>query len=629
MSENLNENQPQEEKIEFKAEVEKVLDIVINSLYSDPDIFLRELVSNSSDACDKLRYLALTSPDIAKEEGANFKIEIIPDEKEGTLIIRDNGVGMSRNELIKDLGTIAKSGSAEFAKNLTGDRKKDSSIIGQFGVGFYSAFMVANKVEVCSKKAGEKDGNIWTSEAKGSFSIAPKSDLKRGTEIKLFLKDEHKEYTSPIKIRNIVRTYSDHISVPVFLIKGDEIEQINTSAAIWTRNKAEITEDEYKDFYKSTAKAFDDPWATIHYKAEGTIEYTALIYIPTIRPYDLFQPDKKKSLRLYTNKVFISDELFDLMPNWLRFIKGIIDTKELPLNVSREMLQKTPLLTKIKNGIVAKILKELKTKSEKDVESYNQFYENFGSVLKEGLYEDGANREEIAELLRFNSSKLLKPISFKEYIDNMVEGQKAIYYISGEDVNILKNHPQIEAFKAKGVDVLLLTDPIDEFWPNVFPAYKLKDIKHVAQVGTDLDDMKYVDGRENIEPLNNEDLERLIAKMKIVIGDEITEVRPTTRLDKSPACISAKEGDMSLHLEKLMKKYQQQTMYKSSRVLDINSKHPLIKKLSELVKLGEKEEIVSNTILLIYDQALINEGESLKDPASFSDRIAKAIMAGL
>jgi len=630
MSEDLKENTEQkQESWQFKAEVGKVLDIVINSLYSDPDIFLRELISNSSDACDKLRYYALTHPDVAKDEGADFKIEIIPDEKEGTLIVRDNGIGMSKDELVNNLGTVAKSGSEEFAKNLTGDRKKDSTIIGQFGVGFYSAFMVAEKVEVRSKKAGEKDGHLWVSDAKSGFTVSECPDLKRGTEVKLFLKESQKEYASPLKIRNIVRTYSDHISIPIVMIKDKEVETINTATALWTRNKAEITADQYKEFYHSTAKCFDDPWMTIHYKAEGTIEYTALLFIPTTRPFDLFQPDKKKSLRLYTNRVFISDEVFDLMPNWLRFVKGIIDTKELPLNVSREMLQKNALLVKIRNGVVKKILNELKAKAEKDPESYNQFFENFGSVLKEGLYEDAEHREEIAELLRFNSSKADKIVSFADYMTRMKDGQKSIFYITGEDAGILKNHPQIESFKAKDVEVLLLTDPIDEFWPQAFPAYKMKQIKHVAQVGAELDALKYTDNREEIPPLSNEDLERLTAKMKMILNDEVKDIRPTTRLDKSPACISAEEGDMSLHLEKLMKKYQQQTMYKSSRILEINSRHPMIKALSELVKSGKDEEKATDVIRLIYDQSLINEGETVKDPAGFADRLAKVILAGL
>ena len=445
-----------EEKMQFQAEVGKILDIVVNALYSDTDIFLRELVSNASDACDKLRYAAIMKPDIAKG-GGEFKIDITPDKDAHTLTVADNGIGMNKQDLIKDLGSIGRSGSAEFLNNLTGDKQKDATIIGQFGVGFYSAFMVAEKVEVRSRKAGEEEGWLWTSTGKGAFTVAEEKDVPRGTQITLYLKPDAYQYAEAAEVRRIVRQFSDHISFPVVMHYMGETETVNIAGALWTRNKAEITTAQYNDFYRHISHAFDDPWDILHYKAEGTIEYTALMFIPTKTPFDIFQPNRNAQIKLYINRVFITDQIPDILPNYLRFVQGVIDTKELPLNVSREMLQKTPVLAKIKTGVVRRVLNELKKRSENEQE-YAVFWDAFGAVLKEGIFEDALNREEIAGLCRFYSTNGDGLTTLDDYVSRMKDGQKSIYYITGDDLTVLRNNPQLEGFAARGVEVLLLVD---------------------------------------------------------------------------------------------------------------------------------------------------------------------------
>ena len=441
------------DKISFQADVSKMLNIVVNSLYSEKQIFLRELISNASDACDKLKYLALTNPGIAKESG-QMKIKITPDAASNTLTISDNGIGMNKEDLINHLGTIAKSGTAEFVKNVA-ENGSAVELIGQFGVGFYAAFMVADKVEITTRKAGEDEAWKWTSNGVDGFEISAAKRESNGTDIKLFLKADAKDYVDTIYLRQIIRTYSDHISYPIVLDLGKAGEEtVNTASALWTRHKSEITKDQYKEFYHHISHNFDDPWLTLHFKAEGNIEYTGLLFVPSAAPYDLFQPDRKNSLKLYVNKVFISDKIEELMPNYLRFVKGVIDSADLQLNISREMLQHSPLIEKIKHGVVARILKELK-KRTKDYDDYMTFWKNFGIVLKEGIYEDFSNREEIAGLSYFSSTfSDDKLTTLDEYISRAKDGQKAIYYITGDDVKVLKNNPQLEAFFEKGIEVL-------------------------------------------------------------------------------------------------------------------------------------------------------------------------------
>ena len=609
------------DKIAFQAEVGKLLDIVVNSLYSEKQIFLRELISNASDACDKLKYLALTNPEIAKGSGA-FKITVTPDSKNNTLTVSDNGIGMNKEDLINHLGTIAKSGTAEFVKNVK-DNGSVMELIGQFGVGFYAAFMVADKVEITTRKAGEEQAWKWVSNGRDGFEITEAKRASHGTDIKLFLKKDDKDYTDSIYLRQIIRTYSDHIEYPIVLNLGDAGEEtVNTASALWTRNKGEITKEQYKEFYHHISHNFDDPWLTLHFKAEGNIEYTGLLFIPSDAPYDLFQPDRKTGLKLYVNKVFISDKVEQLMPAYLRFVRGVIDSADLQLNISREMLQHSALIEKIKHGTVNRLLKELK-KRTKDYDDYMKFWKNFGIVLKEGIYEDFSNREQIAELSYFastnDSSKLT---SLDEYISRVQEGQKTIYYITGDDVKVLANNPQLEAFKTKGIEVLLLTDPIDEFWPQVLPNYKGFAVKHISQA----EDMNF----ERKEAKADEgSLKKLTDLMTEMFKDEVGEVTTTEKLTKSPASLTVANGQMSIHLERLMRNHQQQTAFASTRILELNPYHPLIIKLADMTAEENNRAKVEEVARLILDQAKIAEGECITDPSFFGEKMSEYILKAM
>lgn len=616
----------QVEKHDFQAEVSKVLNIVVNSLYSHSEVFLRELISNASDACDKLRYAALTHPDLMKDHGA-FEIILKPDKAAKTLTITDNGIGMSKDELINNLGTIARSGSAEFASHLTGDNKKDINLIGQFGVGFYSAFMVASLVEVISKKAGDEVGYKWTSEGNGSFTIEQDDTAKTGTTIILHLKKEFEEYTDPMRLRFVVKQYSDHISVPIVLENGKEKETLNSSSALWMRPKAEITEEQYRDFYRALTHNFDEPWLTLHYKAEGIIEYNALLFIPSKAPFDMFQPDKKHGLNLYVNRVFISNEVEELLPHYLRFVQGVIDTTELPLNVSREMLQHTPVLSKIKKGIVTRILEEMKKKSA-DKEAYNKFWKEFGVVFKEGLYEEPENVKKIAPLCRFYSSKVDGLVTLEEYLSRMVDGQKNIYYLTGDDLTVLKNNPSLEGFTAKGIEVLLLTDPIDEFWPQVFTEWDGKKILPIAYPDKDFEQIKSLNEATG-ESLEEGMQKLLLDRVKTVLKDQVSDVKITTRLNKSPVALVAGQGQMSIHLERLMKQHGQKQLFASTRILELNPRHTLVKKLAQAIFDKADEEKINNAVWILYDEARAIEGEPLVDPAGFIEKINAFMEKGL
>ena len=610
------------EKREFQTEVAKLLDIVINSLYSEKYIFLRELISNASDACDKLRYWTLTNPNV-KNEGGAYKIVITPDAKEMTLTVSDNGIGMNKEDLINHIGTIAKSGTADFVKNVK-DNGSVVDLIGQFGVGFYSAFMVAGKVEITTKKAGEEKAYKWTSNGLDGFEIDETTRETNGTDIKLFLKEDAKDYTDTVYLRHIIRTYSDHVAYPICLNLGkDGEETVNSASALWMKNKADVTEEQYKEFYRQVTKNFDDPWMTLHYKAEGSIEYHALLFIPGTAPYDLFQPDVKQSLKLYVNKVFISDKVEGLMPNYLRFVKGVIDSSDLPLNISREMLQQNALLSKIRQGTVSRILKELKVRI-KDYEDYMKFWNAFGVAFKEGIYEDFSNKEEIASLSLFASThESEKLTTLDEYISRAKADQKTIYYATGDDVQTLKNNPQLEAFKEKGIEVLLLTDPIDEFWTQVLGTYKTFSVKHISAADIDL---KVT--HEN-QKANEEGLKKLTDLMQDMFKSEIGKVVLSEKLTKSPAALNVENGQMSIHLERLMRNHQQQTAYASTRILEINPYHPLIVKLSEMMEKKENLEKVKNASRLILDQAKIAEGEAVSDAAFFSSMLSEYILKAM
>ena len=610
------------EKREFQTEVTKLLDIVINSLYSEKYIFLRELISNASDACDKLKYWALTNPDAAKTSG-EFKIKIIPDEKENTLVVSDNGIGMNKDDLINHIGTIAKSGTADFVRNAK-DNGSVVDLIGQFGVGFYSAFMVAKKVEITTRKAGEEQAWKWVSDGLGGYEISEAKKESNGTDIKLFLKDDAKDFTDTIYLRHVIRTYSDHVEYPIVLDLGKAGEEtVNTASALWTRNKADITPEQSKEFYRHVSKNFDDPWLTLHFKAEGSIEYNALLYIPSTAPYDLFQPDRQQSLKLYVNKVFISDKVEGLMPAYLRFVKGVIDSSDLPLNISREMLQQSALLAKIRQGTVSRILKEL-TKRMKDYDDYLKFWNAFGIAFKEGIYEDFSNRDEVAALSLFASTNSEEKLtSLDEYISRAKPEQKAIYYITGDDVPTLRNNPQLEAFKEKGVEVLLLTDPIDEFWTQTLTTYKTFAIKHISQADVDLSI------KRDSKKADEGDLKKLTDLMADMFKNEVGKVIVTEKLTKSPAALNVENGQMSIHLERLMRNHQQQTAFASTRILEINPYHPLIIKLAEMLGDENKKTEVSEVSRLVLDQAKIAEGEAVSDPSFFAEKVSEYILKGM
>lgn len=608
-------------KQKFKTEVSKLLDIVINSLYSEKYIFLRELISNASDACDKLRYYSLMNQDAAKNNGA-FKITITPNAEENTLTVSDNGIGMNKDDLINHLGTIAKSGTEEFVMNAK-DNGSVVDLIGKFGVGFYSAFMVADKVEVTTKRAGEEQAYKWVSDGVEGFEITEAERDKFGTDIKLYLKDDAKDYVDTIYLRHIIRTYSDHINYPIALDLGKAGEEtVNTGSALWTQNKAEITDEQYNEFYHHISRNFDTPWMRLHFKAEGSIEYTGLLFIPSEAPYDLFQPDRQQSLKLYVNRVFISDKVEDLMPSYLRFVKGVIDSADLPLNISREMLQQNALIAKIKNGTVSRILKELKKRSE-NYDDYMKFWKNFGVAFKEGIYEDVANRVDVAELSRFYSTHDKERMtSLDEYISRVIDGQTTIYYITGDDVPTLRNNPQLEAFAAKGIEVLLLTDPIDEFWVQTLTNYKGYPIKHISQADIDLK------MERNTPRADEGSLKRLTDFMADLFKNEVGKVIATEKLTKSPVSLTVESGQMSIHLERLMRNHQQQTTFASTRILEVNPYHPLIIKLADAMFEPSQKVKVEEICRLLLDQAKIAEGEAISDSSFFSEKLSEYILNG-
>ncbi len=610
------------EKMNFQAEVSKLLDIVVNSLYSEKYIFLRELISNASDACDKLKYLVLTNPDIAKSS-SEFKIKITPDAKENTLTISDNGIGMNRDDLINHLGTIAKSGTADFVNNAK-DNGSSVDLIGQFGVGFYSAFMVASKVEILTRKAGEDKAWKWISDGIGGFEIEEAQKDGNGTDIKLYLKEDDKNFTDTIYLRYIIRTYSDHINYPIVLCLGEVGEEnVNTGSALWARHKSEITQEQYKEFYHHLSKNFDEPWMTLHFKAEGNMEYTGLLYIPKQAPYDLFQPDKKTGLKLYVNKVFISDKVEELLPSYLRFVVGVIDSSDLPLNISREMLQQSALLEKIRHGTVSRILKELKKRSE-NYDDYMLFWKDFGIAFKEGIYEDFNNREEIASLSRFMSTNdAEKYTSLDDYIARIADDKKIIYYITGDDEKVLRNNPQLEAFKAKNIEVLLLTDPIDEFWTQTLQNYKGYAIKHINQADIDWNIER------NSQKAADGDMQKLIEKLTEMFKSEVGKVVTTDKLTKSPVSLTVENGQMSIHLERLMRNHQQPTAFASTRILELNPYHPLIVKLSEMVGENKDMEKVEEVAKILLDQAKIAEGEAISDPSFYSEKLSEYILKAI
>ena len=623
-----------ENQMEFQAEVSKVLGLVINSLYSNKEIFLRELISNASDACDKLRYLALTNQNLAKGL-SEFSIKISTIKKDRSISVSDNGIGMNKNDLIENLGTVARSGTTAFLENLSGDEKKDSALIGQFGVGFYASFSVAEKVEVLSRKAGEKKAWLWTSDGQSNFSIEEAERNEPGTTVTLYLRKDEKEYIEEARIRNIVRTYSDHISLPITLANKEGDTQLNTGSALWTRQKKDITAEQYKEFYHHVGHVYDEPWLTLHNRSEGKIEYSNLMFIPSSKPFDLMNQERKNRLQLYVKRIFITDDCDDLMPAYLRFVRGIVDSEDLPLNVSREMLQHNLVVKRIRSALIRRVFSELKKKAEKDPEDYHKFWDNFGAVLKEGLYEDHENRDKILEIVRFNSTASDALVSLSEYVGRMKKDQTEIYYISGEGLDLVKASPQLEGFKARGIEVLLMTDPVDEFWLPMVGQFDEKSFTSATSGSVDLSKIKKVKEKKEIdetkgaEKADKASVAKLILALKESLGDAVKDVCSSDRLTDSAVCLVAGEGDMDLHLERMLKMQGQMEVPTAARVLEINPTHPLIIKMSEVVSKPAKKIALNDMALLLFDQARIIEGEPVSDPTAFSQRLNSILEQGL
>jgi len=609
----------------FQAEVGKILDLVVNSLYSNKEIFLRELISNASDACDRVRYAAITDPNLIKED-PELSIIISINKKARNITISDNGIGMSHDELIENLGTIARSGTAAFVEELTGDSTKDMTLIGQFGVGFYSAFMVSDMVTVVSSKAGEETAWQWQSEGSGAFTIAPVEHEKRGTRIELHLRKGESEFLDPDRLRHIITTYSDHIALPIKLegtgVEGTE--SVNSAAALWTRQKKAISEDQYKEFYHHVAHSFDEPWLTLHNQAEGRLEYTNLLFIPSSKPHDLFDPARKHGVKLYVKRVFITDDCQELLPAWMRFVRGIVDSQDLPLNVSREMLQHNPVVTKIRNALIKRVLGELEKKAAKTPIDFATFWGNFGAVLKEGIYEDADYRDRLVELLHCHSTAGEQLVTLAEYVERMKDGQKEVFYISGENMSALRKSPQIEGLIARDIEVLLFDDPVDDFWTGVVREYKGKSIRSVTRGDIDLTNLgvQSDDAEEKKKPASDNDVASLIGVFKLALGEEVADVRASTRLTNSPVCLVADEGAIDIHLERLLKQ-QNRLDEASKRVLEINPENELIRSLATRAKEEPSDQGLVETAKLLLDQARIVEGDAVADAAAFSKRMTE------
>lgn len=612
----------EKETFSFQTEVGQLLDIVAGSLYSNREIFLRELVSNASDACDKLRYESLTNPSLA-ENSDEFAISLEVDKKAKTLSVSDNGIGMSHGDLLETLGTIARSGTGAFLEALKTGEKSDLGLIGQFGVGFYSAFMVADRVDVLTRKAGDEKSWLWSSDGKGDFTIEPGHREGSGTSVVLHLKKDAKEFLDESRIRHIIKTYSEHISFPVKL----GADALNSASAIWTRPPKEITEEQHTEFYHHTSHAFDEPWHVMHNRVEGAVNHTSLLYVPSTAPFDLFDAERKSHVKLYVNRVFISDTTKDLIPAYLRFLRGVVDSQDLSLNVSREMLQSDPKLAKIKTSITKKVLGELKKKANKAPEEYANFWRNFGAVLKEGLIEDPALRDRLLEICRFSSTQSGEVTSLSDYLSRCKDGQDAIYYIAGDDAKKIAQSPHLEGFKAKGVEVLLLSDHVDEFWLQHITEYEGKQFKSITRGATDLDKINADETADDKEDdAETHDLTDLIAAIKLELGDAVKDVRPSKRLTDSPVCLIADEGDMDVNLERMLKRHGQ-LQEGMPRVLELNPDHRIVKKLAERAKDSEaaSDFLLKDAAHLLLDQARIADGEVPSDPAEFVRRLGSVM----
>ena len=612
------------ETMQFKTELQQVLNIIIHSLYSHDDIFLRELISNASDAIDKVRFESLTNHEL-KEENTDWKIKLIADEKNGTLTVSDNGIGMSKEAIVENLGTIAKSGTKAFIENLKKvDAKDRPELIGQFGVGFYSAFMVASKVTVISRTAGSKSaGVMWESTGEGEFSVETIEKETRGTDVILHLRDDKKDFLKSWRLRETVKKYSDFVEHPILMdvektdtndVKSITEETLNSRKAIWLRKKSEITETEYTEFYKHLSRDFDAPAKTIHYSAEGVIEFRALLYIPAHKPMEFLGHDPNKALHLYIRRVFIMDDCEALLPRYLRFVNGVVDAPDLPLNVSRQVLQQSPVLEKIKSNLTGKILGTLEEMKTKEFDVYSSFFKEFGAILKEGVGQDWTNRDKLNDLMLFESTKTErgKMTSLAKYVEGMPETQKEIYYLIGESREVIENSPHLENLKAQGFEVLLMIDPVDEFLMQSFSEYKDKKLK-AADKG-EVADNKVSDEKQTL-------FKGLLEYMQSKL-DQVKEVRLSGRLKDSAACLVGGEGEMGIHMERLLKRMgRDKESPETKRVLELNADHPAVNAVQKLYAKDALDPRLERYTRIFYDQALVAEGSKLNDPVAFAQRI--------
>lgn len=604
------------ERHEFGAEVGRLLDLVVHALYSDREIFLRELVANAADAVDRRRFEALTQSDSSLPSDA--AVRIAPDKAARTLTISDPGIGMTKAELVENLGTIARSGTRAFSQSLADAKPGDRpSLIGQFGVGFYSAFMVAERVEVTSRRAGNEEAWNWASEGQGAFTLTPATRAEPGTDIVLHIKADAEEFLEPIRLHTIIRKWADHITVPITIAQDGKDEPANEGTALWRKPKAELSEENYAEFYRHLGHYFDEPWATLHWRAEGATEFTALLFIPGMKPFQALEGERESKVRLHVRRMFITDEAA-LLPPWLRFVQGVVDTEDLPLNVSREMLQATPVLARIRRAVTSRVLSELKTRA-KDAESYGKFWDNFGAMLKEGVWEDAEYRKDVAPLLRFRSSAVEELASLPDYVARMKEGQDTIYVLVGDDVNALAKSPQLEGFRARGVEVLLLADPVDAFWPERLDSFDGKSIRSITQGSVDLSKI-VPNTAEGDAPA---DVSRLLPALKAALTSDVAEVRTTDRLVDSAAVLTAALGGPDLQMQRMLRRAGRGSG-SSLPVLEINPRHPLIRKLAGMMEAGADVNEAAGTL---FDLARVQDGDVPRDPAAFARHVA-AVLAG-
>jgi molecular chaperone HtpG len=611
----------------FQAEVAELLNLMVHSVYAETDVFLRELISNASDACDKLRYEAIARPELLAGE-ERLAIRIAADPKAHTLAVTDSGIGMTQQELVDNLGTIARSGTKAFVQTLT-EAKDGGGLIGKFGVGFYAAFMVADRIEVTSRRAGSDETWVWRSEGGAGFEIAPASEeqakrVPRGTEVLIHLKENARKYAERFEVERIVRTYSDHILFPIELVddKG-EARQINAASAPWQRPRSELKPEDYAQAYKSIAMAFDEPALTLHYRAEGRQSYAVMLFVPTLRPFDLADAARKGRIKLYVRRVYITDDA-DLLPAWLRFVRGVIDSEDLPLNISREMLQNNPQVTQIRNAVTGRVLGELETTADKDADKYLKIWEAFGPVLKEGLYEDQERRGQLLNLCRFASTASDEPRSLKAYVADLKPNQTEIYYLVGESLERLKANPKLEAARARGIEVLLLSDPIDAFWTILPSDYDGKPLKSLSQGDVDFSLVPLIDKDSAAEA--SEADKAVLDAVKGALGEQVSDVRASQRLTDSAACLVAAAGGRDRELERLLARQERASGTKP--VLELNMRHEIVKALARSVE-EKKEADVADLSALLLAQAQILDGEVPSDPAAFARRLNDLIVRGL